>query len=195
MKLPPLHEPNRYVGLYVYDFGDHASVGYTAEEIEILLTSDAHRGGKAYRIYRIDDRGQVELQGVSAGQLCGEDILVFACRDKNRAADEFSALSKLAGRQPPPCSARLELVDLPDLDPPHAVCLRFPRYAAEQISRWLTNAKFGGGDVVLGGQETLTAYREAGPAPIAAYVVQGDKSHQPRTRDEVFAAIHETLQR
>ena len=38
MKLPELKKPDKYVGLYVVDFGDHSGVGFTAaEEINVTL--------------------------------------------------------------------------------------------------------------------------------------------------------------
>ena len=40
MKLPKLERPDRYQGLYVFDFGDHAGVGFTAEEVAELLDSE-----------------------------------------------------------------------------------------------------------------------------------------------------------
>ena len=38
MKLPALKNPELYQGLYVFDFGDHTAVGYTAEQIEPTFT-------------------------------------------------------------------------------------------------------------------------------------------------------------
>lgn len=40
MKLPPLQDPEKYTGLYIFDFGDHISVGYTADEVAIFLFSE-----------------------------------------------------------------------------------------------------------------------------------------------------------
>ena len=48
LELPPIHNPQRYGGLYVYDFGTHVSVGYTVAELRVLRESDVHRGGTAY---------------------------------------------------------------------------------------------------------------------------------------------------
>jgi hypothetical protein len=40
MELPKLQKPDRYVGLYVFDFGGQVSVGFTAEEVAELLESE-----------------------------------------------------------------------------------------------------------------------------------------------------------
>ena len=31
MNLPELEKPDKYVGLYIFDFGEHAGVGFTAQ--------------------------------------------------------------------------------------------------------------------------------------------------------------------
>ena len=54
MKLPKLEHPDRYVSLYVIDFGSICAVGYTAEEVVMLADlADAdystHPGGKGLR--------------------------------------------------------------------------------------------------------------------------------------------------
>ena len=63
MKLPPLSHPERYVGLYVYDFKTHVSVGYTGVEIRYLRESAEFREGTAYEIYRVTEEGGLELRG------------------------------------------------------------------------------------------------------------------------------------
>ena len=66
MKLPKLEKPDRYQGLYVFDFGDHAGVGFTAEEVAELLDSERYKEGKAYKIQRAFPDGRMELRAVPA---------------------------------------------------------------------------------------------------------------------------------
>ena len=40
MKLPEVENAQRYIGLYVVDFGEHCGVGFTAQEGAELLESD-----------------------------------------------------------------------------------------------------------------------------------------------------------
>ncbi|MHC4121894.1 MAG: hypothetical protein ACYSWO_30885 [Planctomycetota bacterium] len=47
MKLPKLEDNEKYVGLYVFDFGDHAGLGFTAREVAELLESEKYKNGKA----------------------------------------------------------------------------------------------------------------------------------------------------
>ncbi len=52
MHLPELDTSEKYVGLYVFDFGDRAGVGFTAEEVAELLESERFRDGKVYKIHK-----------------------------------------------------------------------------------------------------------------------------------------------
>jgi hypothetical protein len=52
MQLPKLRQPDRYVGLYVFDFGDHTGVGFTAQEVAELFESEKYKKCKAYKIHK-----------------------------------------------------------------------------------------------------------------------------------------------
>jgi hypothetical protein len=52
MKLPELEKSEKYVGLYIFDFGDHTGVGFTAQEVAELLESEKYRDGKVYKIHK-----------------------------------------------------------------------------------------------------------------------------------------------
>jgi hypothetical protein len=47
MKLTKVENSEKYVGLYVFDFGDHAGLGFTAREVAELLESEKYKNGKA----------------------------------------------------------------------------------------------------------------------------------------------------
>ena len=61
MELPKLQKPDKYIGLYIFDFGDHCAVGFTAPEIAELLESETYRHGKVYKIHRAYPNGTLEL--------------------------------------------------------------------------------------------------------------------------------------
>ena len=65
MKLPAIDNPDKYVGLYVIDFGTTCSVGYTAGEVAILLESEKLCKAKVYKIYQARPDGTMELHGVT----------------------------------------------------------------------------------------------------------------------------------
>lgn len=193
--LPPLLDPGRYVGLYVFDFGGWASVGYTAEEIAMLLESEEHRGGHAYRIYRVDAEGRIELIGVTQDALAGESILLFAYRDDSRVADDFAALRRKAAELHPPQDIEMAMADIAELEPPHVLALIHPRHSADAVAQWLTAIAFDGGDLAMGGGEVLGLYRGYDPSLVARCVLQGDPAVRSRTRQQVLDAIHQPLQR
>ncbi len=66
MKLPKLQKPERYVGLYIFDFGEHTGVGFTAQEVAELLESEKYKNGKVYKIHKAYPDGKLELKGVRA---------------------------------------------------------------------------------------------------------------------------------
>ena len=64
MKLPEVKDGERYVDLYVVDFGESTSVGFTAEEVGELLESEKFGGVKVYKIHNAYPDGRMELKGV-----------------------------------------------------------------------------------------------------------------------------------
>ena len=64
MKLPEIKNPDKYVDLYVVDFGDRSGVGFTADEVAQLLESEKFKDVKVYRIYNAYPDGRMELKGV-----------------------------------------------------------------------------------------------------------------------------------
>ena len=81
MKLPPLGHPERYVGLHVYDFKTHVSVGYTGVEIRYLRESEEFRKGTAYQIYRVTEEGGLELRGTLDHRLTAKEAVCFLRHD------------------------------------------------------------------------------------------------------------------
>ena len=195
MDLPAIPQPHRYVGLFVFDFGEWTSVGYTAEEIVVLLESAEHTGGQAYRIHRVDDAGCIELAGVGSMELRGENLLLFASYACEPAERDFARLRVLAGDHPPPCALRIELVDLPGHSPPHAVALLFSRHVMGQVSDWLTTIGFQGGEVVSGGGDAVDSYREAATDPIATLHLHAQATLTSRSAAEVLRTVRNPLQR
>ncbi len=64
MKLPELENSEKYVGLYIFDFGDHCGVGFTAEEVAELFESERYKNCKAYKIHNAYPDGRLELKGI-----------------------------------------------------------------------------------------------------------------------------------
>ena len=81
MKLPELRKPEKYAGLYIFDFGDHVGVGFTAEEVAELLESEKYKDGKVYKIHRAYPDGKLELKGVTAATFALEAGMFFYSTD------------------------------------------------------------------------------------------------------------------
>ena len=113
MKLPKLDEPQRYQGLYVFDFQGQVGIGYTAREIEVLVESEKYREGKVYKIHRAYPDGRMEIKGVPASRFQVESGVFFHCRDLSRARTDYQQLVELAGAGEFPCRAKIHLASKP----------------------------------------------------------------------------------
>ncbi len=98
-------------GLYAFDFGAWTSVGYTVEEIAMLLESEQYRTGKVYQIVRADPDGRMELRGVSTDRFALEAGMFFYRSESAAAWDDFHQLVQLAERTAPPARCFVQLAD------------------------------------------------------------------------------------
>ena len=109
MKLPQLEKPDKYVGLYIVDFGDHCGVGFTAEEVAELFESERYKNCKAYKIHKAYPDGKLELKGVRPEIFQLETGMFFYSNDLETARTDFKGLVNLAIRTSPPCRAKVHL--------------------------------------------------------------------------------------
>lgn len=194
MKLPALHSPEKYTGLYIFDFGDHVSVGYTAAEISMLLDTDQYRDGKVYRIHRATPDGTLELQGVSRSTFVSEDVLIFHQPDEPSARADYEELRRLAGDSPPPCRIRLERSHVTGPPEVHVVAAFFPAESTYEVSAWLNRIGYAGGEYVEGGAEALAGYRSA-PVRVLEKCELWPESGRSRSYGEVLSSTHLPVQR
>jgi len=195
VKLPALDQPQRYVGLYVYDFGDHASVGYTAREIRYLRESQSHRHGTAYEIYRATDDGVVELRGTLDERLGACEAMCFLRHDAAQARRDYDAYCESAERHPVPCPTEILLARLYDFEPPDVTALLYAASAGTAMSGWLTSAGVRAGDVVVGGIDAHAQLVASGGLRIASRQLRTLIDYQDRSAEEVLRTIHLPLQR
>ena len=193
MKIPPLQQPERYAGSYLLDLGDRVCVGYTADEVAVLLETEECRSATAYLIHRVDERGNVELVGVSTKDVVRRDILIFAFDSPDAARTAFSCLRRLAAKTPAPCPCSMELTDFDGVEPSHVISLTFPQAASGQLSAWLERNEFDAGDRVFGGPQTLSQYQAAAPTPIAQCLLATTFDHKSRSREELLASLTPVL--
>ncbi len=193
--LPPIRNPQRYAGLYVYDFGEHVSVGYTAAEIRVLRESAAHRGGTAYEIYRVDENGSMELRGVLDDRLAQRESICLLRRDGSDARRDYDALRKASDRDPIGCAVEMQLAKLYAFDPPHVTALSYASSATSVVAGWLLIHAPGAGDEVAGGSDAHARLAASDGVRIASCELQVKSNFRDRSADEVLKQVDRALQR
>lgn len=197
MQLPKVDSPERYRGLYIFDFGEWTALGYTAEEVATLLESEAHRSAKVYKIVRASPDGQFELKGVSTERFQLETGLLFNRRELGRARADFSELSRLTTRGGLPCRAFLHLADRGPHDdvPRYVTALIYPAEYDDEIAAWLLTENFEGGDSVEGGISAVTDYYRHHHDVLERAQLWSKSAIPSRSRDELNATIRNAVQR
>lgn len=198
MHLPRLDQPQRYRGLYVFDFGEWSAVGYTAEEIAILLESEQYQAGKVYHIHNVWPDGRMELRGVAPSRFATESGLFFHRSELGAARRDFEDLLALAEKSPPPCRAFAHLAQRAAGDNAPAgfvVALIYPAEHDDGISAWLLGGRYEGGDLADGGISHVTNYYGEAPRILDRRQLWNPSSTSSRSADEVFASVRRAVQR
>lgn len=198
MHIPPLDQPQRYRGLYVFDFGAWSAVGYTAEEIAILLESEQYRTGKVYRIHNVRPDGRMELRGIAPTRFAAESGLFFYRADLGAARRDFNDLCALAQAAPAPCRAFVQLAQRAAAgdDPAgYVTALIYPAEYDDDISAWLLAGRYEGGDLVEGGISHVTNYYGEANRILDRHQLWSPSSTWSRSADEVFASVRRAVQR
>ena len=197
MQLPTLEVPPRYRGLYVFDFGQWCSVGYTADEISMLLESEEYRAGKVYKILNATQEGLIELRGIPRTQFDTESGMFFYRGDLKLAREDFATLRAISETTPPPCRAFIHLVERgPDADTwRYCTALIYPTEFDDDISRWLLANAYYGGDTVEGGASHVTNFRTEQHALLDHTQLWSNQSVPSRSPAEVFGNVRMAVQR
>ena len=161
MKLPKLQKPEKYVGLYVFDFGEHTGVGFTAQEVAELLESEKYKAGKVYKIHKAYPDGRVELKGVPAQTFQLEAGMFFYSKKLEAANNDFKGLTNLAVKATPPCRAKAHLAKYSD--DKFAVALIYPAEYDDEISSWLLDGEYKTSGAAEGGTTAVQRYYDAKP--------------------------------
>lgn len=198
MKLPRLDEPQRYRGLYIFDFGEWTAVGYTAEEIAALLDSEQYREGKVYRIHRAWPDGRVELRGVSNERFHLESGLLFFRAKLDDARQDYAKLIESAHVMLPPSRAFVQLAELPaenDQASKYVTALIYPAEFDEDMSAWLLEQRYEGGDFAEGGVSQVTDYYRLDKSILERDQLWSANSERSRSPEQVLATVRNAVQR
>jgi len=193
MKLPKLEKPDKYVGLYVFDFGDHVGVGFAAEEVAELLESEKYRDGKVYKIHRAYPDGKLELKGVPAERFQLEAGMFFYSNELATARRDFKQLVGLAVTSSPPCRAKLHLAQYSD--DKFVVALIYPAEYDDEISSWLLAGQYKTSGAAEGGTGAVQRYYDYGPEILDRHQLFGKSDLVSRTGEDLFASLKLAVQR
>jgi hypothetical protein len=193
MKLPRLEKPDRYQGLYVFDFGDHAGVGFTAEEVAELLDSERYKEGKAYKIHRAYPDGRLELRAVPAAKFQLEAGMLFYSNDEATARGDLKRLVDLAVRAAPPCRATAHLARYSG--DKLVVALIYPAERDDDISSWLLEGDYRTAGAIEGGIGAVEQYYRDRPEVLETHQFFAAGETISRTGEELFAAVPRAVQR
>jgi len=193
--LPKLTDVERYEGLYVVDWGDSVSVGYTAAEVASLYESEQLAHIRAFKIHRALPDGTMELVGVPKERFALEDGMFFLRRQPGPAREDFEALKRLAADGQAPCRAKLQLAELTGASEPFVTALIYPAEFSDEISRWLLEARFQGGDIVEGGISGVTDYYTAAKKILDRAQIYGVLDATARSLTEMLQTRRLAVQR
>jgi len=193
MKLPELQKPEKYVGLYIFDFGDHAGVGFTAEEVAELLESEKYKQGKVYKIHRAYPDGKLELKGVPAQTFHLEAGMFFYSSALETARGDFKKLVSLAVGTMPPCRAKVHLAKYSN--DKFMVALIYPAEYDNEVSSWLLDSQYKTSGAAEGGVGAVQRYYDYKPEILDRQQLFGKSESISRTGQELLAGLKLAVQR
>lgn len=193
MKLPEVKNSERYVGLYVVDFGDHSGVGFTADEVAELLDSEKFKHVKVFKIHKAYPNGQMEFKGVRPEIFQLEMGMFFYSQDIETARDDYKRLTDLAIRQAPPARAKVHLAKYDD--DKLVTALIYPAECDDEFSRWLTDGQYKTAGAAAGGVEAVRRYYDEAPHVLQRHQLFASSSFDNRTGEQLLAATKIAVQR
>jgi len=193
MKLPELEKPEKYVGLYIFDFGDHAGVGFTAEEVAELLDSEKYRDGKVYKIHKAYPDGRLELRGVPNETFQLEAGMFFYSSELQTARRDFKGLVNLAVKSSPPSRAKVHLAKYGD--DKLVVALIYPAEYNDEFSSWLLDGGYRTNGAAEGGVSAVQGYYYQKPEILERHQLFSQSETISRTGSELLSSLKMVVQR
>jgi hypothetical protein len=193
MELPELQKPEKYIGLYIFDFGDHAGVGFTAEEVAELLESEKYKHGKVYKIHRAYPDGKLEIKGVPAQTFQLEAGMFFYSSALETARGDFKTLVGLAVGTAPPCRAKVHLAKYSN--DKFAVVFIYPAEYDDEVSLWLLDGQYKTSGAAEGGIEAVQRYYDYKPEILDRHQLFVKSESISRTGQELLAGLKLAVQR
>jgi hypothetical protein len=193
MKLPELENSEKYVGLYVVDFGEHTGVGFTAQEVAELLESEKYKDCKVYKIHRAYLEGKLELKGVPAQTFQLEAGMFFYSTDIETATKDFKGLVKLGVEAVPPCRAKVHLAKYSD--DKYLVALIYPAEYDDEVSTWLMERDYKTSGAAEGGTGAVQRYYEQEAEILEFHQLFNEGAIESRSGETLLADLKKAVQR
>jgi hypothetical protein len=193
MELPKLQKPEKYVGLYIFDFGNHCGVGFTAEEVAELFESERYKNCKAYKIHKAYPDGKLELKGMRAEIFQLEVGMFFYSSDRKTAKGDFKALVNLAVKTAPPCRTKVHLAKYSEEK--FVTALIYPAEYDEEISTWLLDGGYKTNGAAADGIEAVQRYYDYKPQILDRHQLFSKSEYQSRSGTELLANLKLAVQR
>ena len=192
MKLPEINEPNKYVGLYVVDFGDHCGVGFTASEVAELLESTQYADVQVFKVHRANPDGTLELKGVSRQTFQLEAGMFFHAADPDTAQADYDRLLAWADEQLPPSRCNVQLVQTDDS---FVTAMIYPAEFDDAFSRWLLDGQYRTAGTVEGGIGCVQSYYDSNRSVLDRKQLWPAESTEALVGPALLEATHNSLVR
>jgi hypothetical protein len=193
MKISELEKPEKYVGLYIVDFGEYTSVGFTALEVAELLESEKYKDCKVYKIHRAYPDGQLEIKGVPSEKFQLETGMFFYSSDMETSQRDFKALVKLSVETMPPSRAKVHLAKYSD--DKYVTAIIYPAEFDDEFSNWLLDGKYKTSGPAEGGVEATQRYYDQQPEILDRHQLFGQSEDISRTGEELLQNLKAAVQR
>ncbi|MHC4619651.1 MAG: hypothetical protein ACYTEQ_18040 [Planctomycetota bacterium] len=188
-----MESTQKYVGLYVFDFGDHTGVGFTAREVAELLESEKYKDAKVYKIHKAYPDGRLELKGVRAEIFQLEAGMFFYSTALQTAKKHFKRFVNLAVRTAPPCRAKVHLAKY--ANDKFVVALIYPAEYDDELSSWLLKGEYRTAGAAEGGIGPVQRYYNQKPEILETHQLFGKTAFEDRTGEELLAGLRHAVQR
>ncbi len=193
MNLPKLDKPQAYTGLYVFDFGDHAGVGFTAQEVAELLESESFQHGKVYKIHKAYPDGRLELKGVPRETFQLESGMFFYAPDQETATGDFKRLIDLAVQHRPPCKAKVHMARMDENT--YVTAIIYPAEYDDEVSSWMLLGDYHSAGTAEGGIKAVDRYYQQAIEILQRHQLYGEPPFESRSGETLLSGLRKAVQR
>jgi len=195
LRLPPVPDPHRYAGLFVLEFVEHTSIGFTAGEIALLRGMDEYADCRFWQIYRVNESGGFELRALSEASLATREAWCIQRADAGQARQDFRRMIAAATEEPVTFPAEVHLARLYDFEPQNVTTILYEGPSAPLVSGWLASLNIEGNPPMQVGADARQRFLSANGIRMDSAMLNADLDYTDRPLDLLLANIDRALQR